>query len=126
MKNLINTINKELKGNNLYLNHCSTEIQILRSLNDITPILKLKPLDSLKSILNELLITKKEQVERMSQEFEILTEQEEKRASEFNQDFEKANNQIIEKYESKNENETNNFQKNIDDFYSFLEKFVNC
>ena len=74
MKNLINTISKELNANNLYLNHCSTEIQLLRVCKDLTPILKLKPLNSLKRIVNELLATKQEQATKMSKEFEVQAE----------------------------------------------------
>ena len=74
MKNLINTISKELKANNLYLNHCSAEIQLLRVCKDLTPILKLKPLNSLKRIVNELLATKQEQATKMSKEFEVQAE----------------------------------------------------
>ena len=127
-KNLINTINKELNNyNSLYLNHCSAEIQILRAFNnwnDITPILNLKPLNSLKSILNELLATKQEQADKMSNDFELLIEQEQQR-TEINPNFEKANSQIIEKYESKNENEINNPQKKIENFYNWMEKHTN-
>lgn len=74
MKNLINTICKELKANNLYLNHCSAEIQLLRVCKDLPSILNLKPLNSLKTIVNELLSTKQEQANKMSREFEIQAE----------------------------------------------------
>ena len=84
MENLVSTIQKEVNSNSLYLNHCNKGIQLLRSLNgfccegdDLSPALKLMPLNSLKSILNELLTKKEEQAQRTSKEFEILTEQEE-------------------------------------------------
>ena len=108
MKNLINTIQKELDSNNLYLNHCNSEIQLLRSLNgigcegnDLTPILKLKPIKSLKRILTELL-TKKEKHNITNF---LISENEEEQKIEMNENFEKANLQIVESYEGKNDNE---------------------
>ena len=102
MKNLINTICKELKANNLYLNHCSAEIQLLRVCKDLPSILNLKPLNSLKTIVNELLSTKQEQANKMSREFEIQAEIQDHIETEIQKimfDFEK----IMFDFESSNE-----------------------
>ena len=99
---LSNTIQKELENNNLYLNFCSSKIQILRSYSysyDLGLVLNSKSLDSLKSILNELLTKKEKHALKISQDFEILTEQENQK-TELNTDFEKANLQIIDNFQS--------------------------
>ena len=99
---LSNTIQKELENNNLYLNFCSSKIQILRSYSysyDLGLVLNSKSLDSLKSILNELLAKKEKHALKISQDFEILTEQENQK-TELNTDFEKANLQIIDNFQS--------------------------
>ena len=99
---LSNTIQKELENNNLYLNFCSSQIQILRSYSysyDLGLVLNLKSLDSLKSILNELLAKKEKHALKISQDFEILTEQENQK-TELNSDFEKANLQIIDNFQA--------------------------
>ena len=107
MENLISTIQKELDSNSLYLNHCNSEIQLLRSINgiccdgnDLTPILKLKPVESLKRILSELRTKKEEQAQRKSKEFEILTDQIAQKV-EFNPDFEKANLQLLSDFNAR-------------------------
>lgn len=99
---LSNTIKKELENNNLYLNFCSSQIQILRGYSysyDLGLVLNLKSLDSLKSILNELLTKKEKHALKISQDFEILTEQENQK-TELNSDFEKANLQIIDNFQA--------------------------
>jgi hypothetical protein len=94
MKNLISTIQKELNSNSLYLNHCNSEIQLLRSLKGLALILKLKPLNSLKRVLNELLTTKEKY---FMVKFEKIAAEEE--YQELSPDFEKANLQFITTFE---------------------------
>jgi len=84
---IMDTIQKELDNNQLYLNFCNSEIQVLRALNgincefsgtrvknDITPFLKVKSLQELTNILTHLLDTKAENVRTISREFEIQAE----------------------------------------------------
>jgi len=78
---IMDTIQKELDNNQLYLNFCNSEVQVLRALNgincdgnDITPFLKVKSLQELTNILTHLLDTKAENVRTISREFEIQAE----------------------------------------------------